>query len=91
VAKTSPDSWGFSVTTNLKDTGVWPLPQGQGQSSDDTTAPCWSRSPAELIDGSPLGPSPDKETSARALTTTEVETFHDDTYMMVDRWKNALG
>ena len=79
------------MTTNLKDTGVWPLPQGQGQSSDDTTAPCWSRSPAELIDGSPLGPSPDKETSARALTTTEVETFHDDTYMMVDRWKNALG
>lgn len=39
-----------------------------------------TRSPAVLINGSPLGPSPDKETSARALTTTEVETLRDGTY-----------
>jgi len=36
------------------------------------------RSPAELIDGLPLGPSANEETGARALTTTEVETLRDD-------------
>ena len=50
MAKASPDSWGFSVTTNLKDTGAWLLPQGRGQSSDDTTAPCWYAL-ASCVDG----------------------------------------
>ena len=47
------------------------------------------RSPAELIDGPPLGPSANEETGVRALTTTEVETLRDDFIAAAQRAERA--
>ena len=47
------------------------------------------RSPSDLINGTPLGPSADEETGARALSLGEVEVLRDDFVRSAERAKEA--